>query len=346
MRKFPYSIFILLAGILSSQALPQSRHSSDLLAEGDGIKISRAEIEKRAAAQLEKLELERIRFEAKQLKDRHQILENTLNRLLNEKLLELEAEKQGIQVEQLRAQIISQTEEPSDEDIEAFYEKNKNRIKGEKEKLVPQIRNYLKRQRSQQVLNHYYASLRDAYAVKINLEPLRFDVDSEGAPFVGKEDAEVVLVEFSDFECPYCSRLSNTLNRVKENYADRIKLVFRQYPLPQIHSNAQKAAEASLCAADQDRFWEMHDLLFADRKNLKIEDLKEKATELGLDMEQFNQCLDEGRHAATIARDLRAGMQVGITGTPALFINGRFMSGAVAYEKIVEVIEEELADKQ
>jgi len=346
MRKFRYSIFILLAGILSSQALPQSRHSSDLLAEGDGIKISRAEIEKRAAAQLEKLELERIRFEAKQLKDRHQILENTLNRLLNEKLLELEAEKQGIQVEQLRAQIISQTEEPSDEDIEAFYEKNKNRIKGEKEKLVPQIRNYLKRQRSQQVLNHYYASLRDAYAVKINLEPLRFDVDSEGAPFVGKEDAEVVLVEFSDFECPYCSRLSNTLNRVKENYADRIKLVFRQYPLPQIHSNAQKAAEASLCAADQDRFWEMHDLLFADRKNLKIEDLKEKATELGLDMEQFNQCLDEGRHAATIARDLRAGMQVGITGTPALFINGRFMSGAVAYEKIVEVIEEELADKQ
>jgi protein-disulfide isomerase len=135
-----------------------------------------------------------------------------------------------------------------------------------------------------------------------------------------------------------------TLEQVKQNYGDKVRLVFRQFPL-NIHPNAQKAAEASLCANDQGKFWEMHDLMFAAQRQLTVENLKEKAQRLELDTAAFGQCLDSDKYAAQVQADLEAGMQAGVTGTPAMFINGIPISGAVPYEQLAQVIDAELALK-
>ena len=170
----------------------------------------------------------------------------------------------------------------------------------------------------------------------------RVEVESEGYPAQGPADAPVTIVEFSDFECPFCSRVVPTLERVKEEYGDKVRLVFRHFPLS-MHPNAPKAAEASMCAHDQGKFWQMHDLMFEEQKQLSVVDLKSKAERLELDTEQFNQCLDSDKYADEVQQDMQAGQQAGVTGTPAMFVNGRLVSGAVPFEQIAPVIDSELA---
>jgi protein-disulfide isomerase len=153
----------------------------------------------------------------------------------------------------------------------------------------------------------------------------------------------VTIVEFSDFECPYCSRVVPSLDQVVAKYEDSVRLVFRQFPLTSIHAQAQKAAEASLCADEQGRFWDMHDAMFAQQKELAVPQLKELAASLELDGEAFAECLDSSKFAAQVAADLRAGQAAGVSGTPAMFINGRFVNGAVPYETLAAIIDEELA---
>jgi len=156
----------------------------------------------------------------------------------------------------------------------------------------------------------------------------------------------VTIVEFSDFECPYCSRVIPALEQVLDTYGDQVRLVFRQFPLNNIHPNAQKAAEASLCANDQGKFWEMHDLMFKEQRSLELEQLKEKAARLELDVEAFNECVDSSKYAEAVMSDQEAASRVGVSGTPALFINGRFLSGAQPYEQLAVVIDAELASRE
>ena len=163
-------------------------------------------------------------------------------------------------------------------------------------------------------------------------------------PSKGPANAPITIVEFSDFQCPFCSRVNPTLAQVREKYGDKVRIVFRQFPLS-FHQQAQKAAEASLCAGDQGKFWELHDAMFADQQALGVDQLKTKAAGLGVNAEQFNQCLDSGKHAATVQADLKDGSAAGVSGTPAMFINGRFLSGAQPLNEITKVIDDELARK-
>ncbi|HEV7518200.1 MAG TPA: thioredoxin domain-containing protein, partial [Thermoanaerobaculia bacterium] len=154
--------------------------------------------------------------------------------------------------------------------------------------------------------------------------------------------APVTIVEFADFQCPFCFRLQPTLERVKRKYGDKVRIVFRQYPLS-FHANASKAAEAALCANDQGQFWQLHDAMFADQQGLAVDGLKAKAAKIaGLRTGQFNSCLDSGKHAEEVKKDLAAGTAAGVTGTPAMFVNGRYISGAVALEDITQVVDDEL----
>jgi protein-disulfide isomerase len=164
-------------------------------------------------------------------------------------------------------------------------------------------------------------------------------------PAQGPEDAAVTVIEFSDFQCPYCARFySETLTQIIENYGDRIRFVYRDFPLTSLHANALKAAEASECADDQGKYWEYHDLLFQNQAALDVDSLKSYATSLGLDTAAFNECLDSDTHKDEVRKDLEDGVAAGVQGTPAFFINGQLVSGAQPYANFQSAIETALAD--
>jgi protein-disulfide isomerase len=175
--------------------------------------------------------------------------------------------------------------------------------------------------------------------------PARTEVATAGYPARGPATAPVTIVEFSDFECPFCSRLFPTLKAVENIYLDRVRIVYRQFPLRRIHPFAEKAAEASLCANEQGKFWEMHDSLFGDQEHLTIEALKARAVQLKLDTRAFNACLDSGKQVAAIDKDIADGAKAGVNGTPTMFINGRRLLGAQPFAEIQAVIEDELKKK-
>lgn len=165
---------------------------------------------------------------------------------------------------------------------------------------------------------------------------------ASGDPSIGSSDAKVTIVEYSDFECPFCQRAELTMNQLLDEYNGRIRLVYRNYPLS-FHQYSEISAEAGELAYEQGKFWEMHDKMFENRANLKEKDLKRYAEEIGLDMELFNAGLDSHKYEAEVKRDIADGNRLGVTGTPAFFINGRSVIGAQPIENFRKVIDEELA---
>jgi len=174
------------------------------------------------------------------------------------------------------------------------------------------------------------------------VEPVRIVVATEGRPSTGAPDAPVTIVESSDIECPYCATLFSTLKTIEKNYKDQVRIVYLQFPLSQIHPDAEKAAEASLCANEQNQFWQMLDAMFANQAKLGVDELRRKAAKLSLDMEAFNACLDGNKYASAIRADIAEGVKAGVKGTPAFFVNGRFYSGNQPYDEIQRVVEDEL----
>jgi len=161
-----------------------------------------------------------------------------------------------------------------------------------------------------------------------NLSPI-----NENDHIIGSIDAPVQMIIYSDFECPYCARFVDTIEKVKAEFGDKVAITFRHFPLV-FHKEAVPAAIASECAAEQGKFWEMHDKLFEDNENKKFnaEEFKKDAGELGLDQAKFNQCLDTNKYKEKVQRQMLEGKSVGVTGTPTTFINGEFVIGATPFE--------------
>lgn len=165
------------------------------------------------------------------------------------------------------------------------------------------------------------------------------------APSLGDANAPVTMIEFSDFECPFCARFhSDAYQDIKKNYVDtgKVRLVFKQFPLS-FHPNAQKAGEASLCAHEQEMFWAYHDMLFENQQALSVASLKKYAADLGLDTAEFNECLDSGKMAAQVQADMQEGVSLGVDGTPGFVINGQAVSGALPYAQFVQILDAALA---
>jgi len=309
----------------------------------DGEVITEDQARREGAKELEALELKMLQNKASYTRNEHMILGQVFEQLIDEKLIKMEAESRGITEEELIEMDVRQNvQEPSEDVIGAFYEANKDRIALSKEDSFPQIRDYLKQNQENSIKEEFLAGLEKEHKVIRNIDHLRFEVDAPDRPSDGPSAAPVVLVEFSDFQCPYCQTFSDTLKKVVGQYEDKVRLVFRQYPLSSIHPDAQRAAEASLCAADQNRFWDMHDLFFENQQNLLEEDILNKAEQLGLDTETLQACLSEEKYGSMVQEDLRAGAIAGVEGTPTLFINGRYLSGNRSFEEIVGIIDEEL----
>ena len=330
-------------GAGTASAGPASEGSpDDVFATVGGDEVTRGEVETSAAQALERVQNQRLQCETEADQQRHQILENETRKMVRERLLEAEAEERGLtQEELLQAEVQSRVGEVSPEEVDAFYQQNQGQIRAPKEQVAGQIAEYLRQSRASEAYESFMQSLEEEADVSYEVGPYRVEIATEGEPAAGPEDAPVTIVEFSDFECPYCSRVVPTLKRVQEEYGDQVRLVFKQYPLPN-HPQAQKAGEASLCAHDQGKFWELHDAMFADQQNLAPDALVAKAERLGLDVTAFRECLQSGRYAEAVQEDLREGARAGVSGTPAMFVNGRLVSGAVPYEEISRVVDEEL----
>ncbi len=317
--------------------------ASDVLATVHGDQITRAAVEKAAAEKLDDVRLQQLQCEAKAKQQRHDVIETQARQMVQDRLLEAEAAERGMSKEDLIASEIHGRSQVGPDEAEAFYQQNKDRIGDQpKEQVLPQIEQYLAQQRQTQAYQAFLDRLEAKYEVSYDLEPYRVDLDVAGEPARGPADAPVTIVEFSDFECPFCSRVEPTLKQVRDTYGDKVRLVFKQFPLTNIHPQAQKAAEASLCAHDQGKFWELHDAMFGDQQKLAVADLETKAKDLGLDAAAFKTCLESGSKADAVAEDARQGSIAGVSGTPAMFVNGQLVSGAVPYEQLSATIDQEL----
>lgn len=178
-------------------------------------------------------------------------------------------------------------------------------------------------------------------APSVNMQALADD-----DAFLGEEDAPVTIVEFSDFECPFCGRFhTSTWPELKQKYIDtgKVKFVYRDFPLS-FHSQAQKAAEAAECAGEQGKYWEMHELLFTPGVQGGVASFKQYASQIGLNTAKFNTCLDSGQMASEVQKDFSDGQRAGIQGTPGFFINGQLVSGAQPFAVFQQVIDAALAN--
>ena len=234
----------------------------------------------------------------------------------------------------------------TDGDVTAFYQANVNQMQGRSlEQMAPAITRFLQEQEDASARLALVAELRKGGpAVRVLLDPPRVTVPIAATdPVLGNASAPVTIVEFSDFQCPYCLRASPTLKQLRQTYGDKVRVVWKDYPLTQIHPQAFKASEAGHCAAEQGKFWEYHDKLFASQQALQPESLKTYAQELGIDSAKFDACLDAGKYAERVRDGVSAGAQLGVNSTPTIFINGRRFEGAQPYEILASVVDEELA---
>jgi protein-disulfide isomerase len=339
------ALALLLVGAGSGHLRAQTPTGDEvILAIVDGEAITESTVRTEAGVALEGLEFERLRFEADARSREHGIILDKLNGMVTDRVLRMASEEEGITLDELLArEVESRIVEPSETEIQNVYQANLQQLAslGRAEGLA-RVRQFLVQQSYDVALVEYVEGLRETYGVEYRLGPYRVDVTTQGFPYRGPEDAPVVIVEFSDFECPYCRQTLPVLEQIQEDYAGQIRFVYRQFPLSDIHPRAQKAAEASLCADEQGRFWDMHDLLFADPIELEVASLKVKAETLGLNRQTFDACLDSGKYQGRVAEEIREGFSLGVNGTPTVIINGRPLTGAQPYEAYASVIDEEL----
>ncbi|MFE8600437.1 thioredoxin domain-containing protein [Archangium violaceum] len=306
---------------------------------GDGQKITFGDLNDRIKDQLSNLD-----------KQKQQLRKQGLEGLVVERLVQAEAKKRNLTEEQLiKAEVDDKIPQPPEAELKKMYEEAKERLPPGTtyEQVKPQIVDFLSGSKKQERAREFFAELKKNANVQLTLpEPPRErkTVAATGAA-KGPENAPITIVEFSDFQCPYCSRANESVEQVLKAYPNQVRLVFRHFPLD-FHQQAPKASEAALCAQDQGKFWEMHDKLFANQKALEVPALKGYAKELSLDTGKFDKCLDSGEKGSIVQADLAEGKKVGVNGTPAFFINGILLSGAQPFDEFKSVIDAELQAKK
>jgi len=327
MKKFSWTVAAVATLLLTSSLV-----WAESVAKVGDTEISREELEKSVRPKL--IELENQRYET---------LRQGLEELVGERLFELEAKERGKTAEELRdEEIFSKVAEPGEDEIQRVYDENKAQI-GDRtlDELRPQIVQFLKQRTANMLYQALLKDLRKKYAVKTMLSPPVVDVSTGGRPSRGGGDnAPVTLIEFADYECPYCKLVQPAVEQVLETYGDKVRYVYRDFPLP-FHSHARPASLAARCAEEQGKYWEYHDALF-EAPDLSIDGLRSLADTVGLDRTKFDDCLASEKYDDAIDKDVSEGSNAGVNGTPAFFINGRFLSGALPFDQLKTVIDEEL----
>jgi protein-disulfide isomerase len=271
---------------------------------------------------------------------------SALESIIADMLIEQAAKAQGVPPEQYTNDQVTKRLKPvTDADVSAFFQQNQAQMQGRAlPAMAPAIRRFLEEQERENARLALIADLRKTGPpVNVLFEPPRSTVAiAADDPVLGPGNAPVTVIEFSDFQCPFCLRVSPTLKRLKQTYGDKIRIVWKDFPLTSIHPQAFKAAEAGNCAREQGKFWEYHDRLFANQQALQPDELKAHAAATGLDTAKFNACLDTAKYSDRVQEQIGVGTRLGINSTPALFVNGRPVTGAQPYEFFAGIIDEEL----
>ena len=273
-----------------------------------------------------------------------------LHQVVDRQLLDKEANRRGITTEALISAEMSKVPEPSDDEVKTYYDTHTEAIHqpvGEAKSAIRQNLKVLAVQNAGRVYTQ--TLLQDAVnngELAILLKPPKINafVDPERAK--GEAHAPVTIVEFSDFSCTFCRRAESTLDQLMEKYPGKLRLGYRDFPLTQLHPQAELAAEASRCAAEQGRYWPYHDVLFAHQGRLDHDDLIAYAHDLTLDQPRFTQCLNTARYSQQVHQDIDLGMRDGVVATPGFFVNGTFVDGAQPATVFEQIINHELAATQ
>ena len=307
-----------------------------VVAEVNGGAILAAELEQRASGRLTRLRQEE-----------YEIRRQALDELIAERLVAAEAARRGVSAEELlRREVDAKATPLSQAQVEGIYEQNKPRFgSSPRAEALARIREVLGERAIAARRAAFEKELRDGARVAVRLDPPRASVAiPAGAPATGPADAAVTIVEFTDYQCPYCHRSQAVIDQVLQRYAGKVRFVHLDFPLDG-HGEALPAARAARCAGEQGKFWEYHRGLMAKPGSLDPGDLRSRAATLRLREGDFGSCLASGRHDEAIQAELRQGSELGVTGTPAYFINGRMLSGAQPFESFAEVVDAELAGR-
>ena len=335
------AIPVLLAGvsITEAQQVPQEKIATPAAKVGDEV-ITLGELEQALRVELAKIE-----------EQRYALLDKKLEQLIGDRLLAQEAKKRGMPVEQLlKDEVYAKVSEVTDADVTALI--NSQNRAGLPQMSEADLRlkagEYLRLMKLNERRRALIDSLRAQMPVTVYLQApvaARVPVSADRGFVRGAMEAPVTIVEFTDFQCPYCKTATATVKQVLEKYPGKVKWVFRDFPIPRLHPEALKAHEAARCAGEQGKFWEYHDLLFDRSPRQAPADLKQYANDLKLGTAAFDQCLDSGKQAAEVNSDVQDGMRLRVEGTPTFFINGRRLAGSEPLATFQKIIDSELARK-
>jgi protein-disulfide isomerase len=330
----------LLSSVLSAAAFAGSSDGptsgpapseGPVVIEIDGVRLTITDLEKRRPGALFQAKNAFFQAERKAMED-----------MVDDYLLERQAQREHVSIPELLEKHVNHTiaPDPNDDALKLLHEALD--AKEPFETLKPQILDHLRQTRISKAKENYVKTLRAESSVVVSFAPPRTQVSLKDTPVLGPSSAPVTIVEYADYECPYCQQAQPILDRLQAEYKGKIALAFKDYPLP-MHGHAQKASEAANCAGLQGKYWEYHDLLFKN-KQLEIADLKVGARSLNLDGKAFDQCLDSGQEADAVKAHQTEGKDLEIRGTPSYVINGRFLAGGT-YEQLKQAIDEELGAK-
>ena len=277
---------------------------------------------------------------------RQQIYDTQVSRLeaeIYQRLVQQAAAAEGLtEGDYLRKRIDEMVGEPDEGEIVKLMTQYRSQLSDDDLQARAQIVQALKQREKQQLSQDLRTVLFAEGGVEILLVPPRVEVAvADGTPARGPADAPIVMIEYTDFQCPFCTRVQPTLDALMKRYDGQIRHVFKNLPLP-MHAEAQLAGAASLCAQDQGKFWEYHDWLFANQRTLNRDSMVAKSGDFGMDVEVFTECIDRGAYIATVRADMAEANSFGITGTPGFLINGRVLTGAQPIEEFEAIIDSEL----
>jgi protein-disulfide isomerase len=328
-------MFRLAASVLAALAVPYlaAAQPSPVVATLDGAPITRAELEGQLKSRLLKVR-----------QQEYDILNEGLRELAFKKAQEQEASRQGVSVAALyKKNVTDKVAAPAKSEVDSVLNRFRSQLPSDEAQARAQIEAFLRERAEQERADAYRNELLAKANLKVLLEPPRAEVvTAPNDPTVGRADAPVTVIEFSDFQCPYCERGQTLVKQIRSEYGDKVRFVFKQLPLP-MHGQARLAAEASLCANDQGKYWELREWMYANQSKISPDGLKAAAAELKLDGSKFNACLDGTKHEKRIDEDMAQANGLGATGTPTFFVNGRMLEGAQRIETFREVINQELS---